>query len=230
MAQPLAPAVARSYSSAHKTELVQRFSEFLAIPNVAADPDGLRRNADFLVEQLKLRGAEAKLLRSPEVASTVPPVVYGEIRTPGARRTIVFYAHYDGQPVTPSEWETGQPFKPVVKDVDGEPRIYARGAGDDKAAIFAQLTALSALKDAHVPLKDNTRFVWEGEEEAGSEHLEKILMANRDLIGGDVWLVCDGPVDQTRRQALIFGARGDAHLQITVYGPVHALHSGHYGN
>jgi acetylornithine deacetylase/succinyl-diaminopimelate desuccinylase-like protein len=209
---------------------MKSFSEFLAIPNVAADPDGLRRNADFLVEQLKLRGAETKLLRAPELPSSVPPVVYGEIRTPGAKRTVVFYAHYDGQPVTPSEWETGEPFKPVMKDVNGEPRIYARGAGDDKAAIFAQLTGLSALADAHVPLKDNIRFVWEGEEETGSEHLEKILMANRDLIGGDVWLVCDGPVDQTRRQTLIFGARGDAHVQITVYGPVHALHSGHYGN
>jgi acetylornithine deacetylase/succinyl-diaminopimelate desuccinylase-like protein len=209
---------------------MQGFSEFLSIPNVAADPEGLRRNADFLVEQLKLRRVDAKLLRAPGLPATVPSVVYGEIRTPGATRTIVFYAHYDGQPVTPSEWETGEPFKPVVKDVNGEPRIYARGAGDDKAAIFAQLTALSALQDAHVSLKDNIRFVWEGEEEAGSDHLEKILMANRDLISGDVWLVCDGPVDQTRRQTLIFGARGDTHVQITVYGPVHALHSGHYGN
>ena len=229
-AQPAAPEAARSYSSAHRAELVRQFAEFLAIPDVAADPEGLRRNADFLVEQLKFRGVDAKLLRAPELPLAVPPVVYGEIRTPGATRTIVFYAHYDGQPVTPSEWETGEPFKPVVKDVNGEPRIYARGAGDDKAAIFAQLTALSALRDARVPLKDNIRFVWEGEEEAGSDHLEKILMANRDLIGGDVWLVCDGPVDQTRQQTLIFGARGDTHLQITVYGPVHALHSGHYGN
>ena len=173
---------------------------------------------------------KAKLLTDPALPIDVPPVVYGEIKTPGARRTIVFYAHYDGQPVTPSEWDTGQPFTPIIKQVDGEPRIYARGAGDDKAAIFAQLTALSALQAAHIPLKANIRFVWEGEEEAGSAHLEQILMANRDLIHGDIWLVCDGPVDQTRRQTLIFGARGDAHLQITVYGPNRSLHSGHYGN
>ena len=228
-AQTSAPDAPRGFVAAHKTELVKEFAEFLSIPNVAADPDGLRRNADFLVEQLKQRGVEARLLRAPELPASVPPVVYGEIRTPGAKRTIVFYAHYDGQPVTPSEWET-EPFKPVVKEVNGEPRIYARGAGDDKAAIFAQLTALSALKDTHVALKDNIRFVWEGEEEAGSTHLEKILMANRELIGGDVWLVCDGPVDQTREQTLIFGARGDAQMQITVYGPVRPLHSGHYGN
>ena len=221
---------AHNYTAPRQAELTQQFADFLSIPNVAADPAGLHRNAEFLVAQLQQRGAEAKLLTAPGLPTTVPPVVFGEIKTPNAKRTIVFYAHYDGQPVTPSEWETGQPFTPVVKQVDGEPRIYARGAGDDKAAIFAQLTALSALESAHIPLQANIRFVWEGEEEAGSGHLEQILMANRDLIHGDVWLVCDGPVDQTRRQTLIFGARGDAHLEITVYGPDHGLHSGHYGN
>jgi acetylornithine deacetylase/succinyl-diaminopimelate desuccinylase-like protein len=229
VAQSAAPQAARDYVAPRRAELVREFSEFLEIPNVAADPAGLRRNADFLVEQLKRRGVETRLLRAPGLPEQVPPVVWGELKTPGARRTIVFYAHYDGQPVTSAEWET-EPFKPVVKVVDGEERIYARGAGDDKAAIFAQLTALDALREARVPLKANLRFVWEGEEEAGSAHLEKILEANRDVIGGDVWLVCDGPVDQTRQQSLIFGARGDAPLQITVYGPVKALHSGHYGN
>ncbi len=230
IAQTTPPQAARAYTTPRQSELTQQFSNFLAIPNVAADPANLRRNAEFLVAQLQQRGAEAKLLTAPGLPATTPPVVWGEIKTPGAKRTIVFYAHYDGQPVTPSEWDTGQPFTPIVKQVDGEPRIYARGAGDDKAAIFAQLTALSALQAAHIPLQSNIRFVWEGEEEAGSAHLEQILMANRDLIHGDIWLVCDGPVDQTRRQTLIFGARGDAHLQITIYGPDHALHSGHYGN
>lgn len=228
--QSAPPQAAHAYAVAHKAELIQQFAEFLSIPNVAADPAGLRRNADFLVEQLQRRGVEAKLLRSPGLPASVPPTVFGEIRTAGARRTVVFYAHYDGQPVTPSEWDSGKPFTPVMKDVNGEPRVYARGAGDDKAAIFAQLTALSALRDAHIPLRDNIRFVWEGEEEAGSAHLEKILMANRESIRGDVWLVCDGPVDQTRQQTLIFGARGDTRMQITVYGPSRSLHSGHYGN
>ena len=224
------PQAAHDYVATRQPELTEQFQLFLSIPNVAVDAANLRKNADFLVAQLQQRGAEAKLLTDPALPIDVPPVVYGEIKTPGARRTIVFYAHYDGQPVTPSEWDTGQPFTPIIKQVDGEPRVYARGAGDDKAAIFAQLTALSALQAAHIPLKANIRFVWEGEEEAGSAHLEQILMANRDLIHGDIWLVCDGPVDQTRRQTLIFGARGDAHLQITVYGPNRSLHSGHYGN
>lgn len=132
-------------------------------------------------------------------------------------------------PSPPSDWHTA-PFTPTLKDVEGEPRIYARGAGDDKAAIQAQLSALDALQAAHLAPRANLRFVWEGEEEAGSPHLEQILAAHPDLVHGDVWLICDGPVDQSRQQTVVFGARGDTHLEITLYGPHHGLHSGHYGN
>lgn len=217
---------ARTYTTAHRSELTQQFSDLLAIPDVAADPAGLKRNADLLAGELKKRGAEARLLTLPGS----PSVVYGRIDVPGAKHTVLFYAHYDGQPVTPSEWTVTPPFTPLLRDVDGEQRIYARGAGDDKAAIFAQLTALDALHAANMPLKANIRFIWEGEEEAGSPHLEEILTANRDLIHGDVLLICDGPVDQSGKQTVVFGARGDTHLEITVYGPNHGLHSGHYGN
>jgi acetylornithine deacetylase/succinyl-diaminopimelate desuccinylase-like protein len=217
---------ARQYATAHQAQLIRQFSEFLAIPNVAADPTNLKRNADLLVEMLEERGVESRLLSM----ASAPSVVYGKIDVPGAQHTIVFYAHYDGQPVTPSEWEGGSPFTPAIREVNGEPRIYARSAADDKAAIFAQFTALDALRASKIPLRANIRFVWEGEEEAGSPHLEQILEANRDLVHGDVWLVCDGPVDQSGKQTVVFGARGDAHLEITVYGPHHGLHSGHYGN
>jgi acetylornithine deacetylase/succinyl-diaminopimelate desuccinylase-like protein len=117
-----------------------------------------------------------------------------------------------------------------MRKVNGEDRIYARSASDDKGSIIAQLAALDALKAARIPLKSNIRFVWEGEEEAGSPHLEQILTANRDLVHGDVFLVCDGPVDQSRKQSVAFGARGDTHIEITIYGPNRGLHSGHYGN
>ena len=220
------PEVTREYTAAHRAELVQQFSELLSIPNVAADPANLMRNADLLLAELRKRGIDSRLLSLPGA----PSVVFGQIDVPGAQHTIVFYAHYDGQPVTPSEWDGGSPFTPIVREVNGEQRIYARSAGDDKAAIFAQLTALDALKAGRIRLRANLRFVWEGEEEAGSPHLEQILNANRDLVHGDVWLVCDGPVDQSGQQTVVFGARGDAHLAITVYGPHHGLHSGHYGN
>src|ERR1700683_1191356 len=224
-AEPPAAAV-HQYTTANQAKLTKEFGAFLSIPNVAADPANLERNADLLVEELKKRSVESRLLS----ITGAPPVVYGQITVPGAQHTIVFYAHYDGQPVTPSEWEGGSPFTPVIRDVDGEPRIYARSAGDDKAAIFAQLTAIDALRAANIPLHANIRFVWEGEEEAGSPHLEQILTANSALVHGDVFLICDGPVDQSGAQTVVFGARGDTHLAITVYGPHHGLHSGHYGN
>jgi acetylornithine deacetylase/succinyl-diaminopimelate desuccinylase-like protein len=225
-AQATPAQAAHDYTAAHRAELIQHFSTFLAIANVAADPQGLHRNADFLLDQLHQRNIDARLLTLPGS----PSVVYAHIDTPGATHTVVFYAHYDGQPVTPSEWDIPTPFTPTLRTINGEERIYARSAGDDKAAIFAQLTALDALRAANIPIHANIRFVWEGEEEAGSPHLEQILTANSDLVHGDVFLICDGPVDQSGAQTVVFGARGDAHLAITVYGPHHGLHSGHYGN
>jgi acetylornithine deacetylase/succinyl-diaminopimelate desuccinylase-like protein len=99
-AQITPPQAAHTYTASRQAELTQQFSDLLAIPNVAADPASLHRNAEFLVTQLQQRGVEAKLLTAPGLPSTTPPLVFGEIKTPGAQRTIVFYAHYDGQPVT----------------------------------------------------------------------------------------------------------------------------------
>jgi acetylornithine deacetylase/succinyl-diaminopimelate desuccinylase-like protein len=175
------------------------------------------------------------------------PVVLGEIPSPGATRTIVFYAHYDGQPLDPKEWTT-PPFTPTLRDkplenggriiplppsgaaVDPEWRLYARSAADDKAPIIAMLTAFDALKAAGIAPKSNVKLVFEGEEENGSANLSKILAANTSLFAGDLWLMCDGPVHQTRRQLIYFGARDSVRLDITLYGPKNELHSGHYGN
>lgn len=217
---------AHTWRIAHEAQILKEFTDLLSIPNVASDKDNIRRNADVLLAMLQRRHVAAKLLFAPEAN----PVVYGEIKTPGAKHTYVLYAHYDGQPVTPDDWETKEPFTPITEMVNGEPRIYARSASDDKAAILAQLTALDALQAAHVPLKANLRFVWEGEEEAGSTNLGAVLAQNKGDLGGDAWLICDGPVDQSGKQSVVFGARGVTKLEITLYGPHHELHSGHYGN
>jgi acetylornithine deacetylase/succinyl-diaminopimelate desuccinylase-like protein len=216
---------ARQWRVEHQAEILNGFTSLLSIPNVAADPANLNRNANTLIELLQRRHVATRLLSIPGA----PPIVFGERKLAGAANTIVFYAHYDGQPVTLSEWQN-PPFSPTFREVNGEQRIYARSASDDKSAIYAQLVALDALDAGHVPLRSNIRFVWEGEEEAGSPHLADILDANRDLVHGDVWVVCDGPVDPSRKQSVVFGARGDTHLEITVYGPNRPLHSGHYGN
>jgi acetylornithine deacetylase/succinyl-diaminopimelate desuccinylase-like protein len=247
-AQPAEDAAAvrdsvRAYRAAHEIEIVRELAELLALPNVAADLDQIRRNADHIVQMLERRGIAARLL---ELEGS-PPAVYGELPAPGAERTVIVYAHYDGQPVDPAEW-TGQPWQPVVRDgdlaaaakevpwaglkapLDPEWRIYARSASDDKAPIVGWLTAIDALRAAQIPISVHLKFFFEGEEEAGSPHLRDLLQQHADLLQADGWLLCDGPVHQTRRMQVFFGARGTTDLEMTVYGPSRQLHSGHYGN
>lgn len=227
------------YRRAHEMDILRELADFLSIPNVASDGENITRNARWLTSRLHRRGIRARLLQ----ANGSPPAVYGELPTPGARRTIILYAHYDGQPVVPTLWET-DPWQPVLKDergrlipwsslsspVNGEWRLYARSASDDKAPIVAILAAIDALRDARIPLSVNVKFLFEGEEEAGSPHLPAIINRYADLLRADALLLCDGPVHQTRRMQVFFGARGVVDLEMTVYGPTRPLHSGHYGN
>src|SRR5437870_2520181 len=171
-----------------------------------------------------------------------PPIVVADLKVPGATRTIAYYAHYDGQPVDATQWKS-PPWTPVMRDaagndvdwraaaaIDPEWRLYARSAGDDKAPIVAMAAALDALRAASAHPSQNLRFVFEGEEEAGSPHLAAYLARYPDVLRPDAWVLCDGPVHQSRRMQLFFGARGVVDLELTVYGPVKGLHDGHYGN
>lgn len=204
---------------AGQQEILREFREFLSIPNVASDTANIRRNAAWLTKALQRRGLQTRLLEHPGS----PPAVFAELSSPNARRTLMFYAHYDGQPVDLTEWKT-PPFEPVLQ---GD-RLYARGASDDKGPIIAMLAALDRLKGT--PSNVNLKFFFEGEEEASSPGLQKIIAANKDLLKADIWLICDGPVHASRKQQLYFGVRGVAGLDLTVYGANRELHSGHYGN
>ena len=233
----------RSWRQANERAIVTELMTLVSIPDLAADPAGLRKNATTIQQMLEKRGVKTRLLETPGA----PPAVYGELMMPGASRTLMFYAHYDGQPLDPKEWAT-PPFEPVLRDgpldaggkaiplpAPGQPfgpewRIYGRASADDKVSIVAFAAALDALRANRVALKSNIKFIIEGEEEGGSEHLDKILMANKDLLRADAWLICDSPTHQSRRQQLLFGVRGVQIVDITVYGPRRELHSGHYGN
>lgn len=248
LAMPTAPPeikAAHAHRQSHELDIINEFTRLLAIPNVASDLPNIRRNAELIAQMLEARGIKPQLLEVPNV----PPVVYGEITIPGATRTLIFYVHYDGQPIEPAKWVGGgDPFQPTLrsasleaggKDIPfpakGQPfnpewRLYARATGDDKAPMIALVTALDALKANKIALTSNIKFFFEGEEEAGSPHLEQIVAKYPEHVKGDVWLICDGPVHQNRQQQIYFGARGVTSLELTVYGPRHELHSGHYGN
>ena len=238
----------RDYRMANEDRIIRELREFLAIPNVASDTPKIQKNAAHLVEMLEARGIEAHLLP----ITGRGPVVFGKLTSPEAKRTVIFYAHYDGQPVDPAAWTDGKPFEPALRDAAIEAggkripfpensaqqgavynddwRIYARSSSDDKSPIVALLAALDGLREKKIPLSVNLKVILEGEEEAGSTNLQHTLELHKNLLGGDLLITGDGPVHQSGRPLVFFGNRGDIGLDITVYGAVRALHSGHYGN
>jgi len=230
----------RAFRTSHQQEILTRYVELLKIPNIASDHDGIRRNAEAITAMMRRLDLNPRLLTTPSTPDA-PPAIYGEWKVPKAKRTLVLYAHYDGQPVNPSEWLTG-PFTPTLRqgaggavipdtsEVGPDVRVYARGASDDKAGVVVILSAIEALRSLHRQPTDNLDVVFEGEEEAGSPHLGEILRENRALLDAQLWVVCDGPVHQSGKRQVIYGARGDMNVNLTVYGPNRPLHSGHYGN
>ena len=238
----------RQYRIKNEDRIVRELTEFLSIPNVASDTANIQKNASHLVEMLEARGIETHLLP----ISRRGPVVFGKLTTPEAKHTVIFYAHYDGQPVDPAAWTDGKPFEPALRTnsieaggkrvafpergaggpgvYEDDWRIYARSSSDDKSPIVALLAAIDALRAEKIPLGVNLKVIFEGEEEAGSANLQRTLELHKNLLGGDVLITADGPVHQSGRPLVFFGNRGDIGVDITVYGPVRALHSGHYGN
>ncbi len=236
--------LAEKHIEENAIQILDDFKTLLAIPNVAYDLPNINKNADHIIAELNKRGVETKLLR---MVGT-PPIVYGYYPVKGAKRTLAFYVHYDGQPADKTNWthnpwqptyyskamfEGGEPinFPDAFDQIDEEHRIYARSAGDDKAPVITILTALDLIKANKIKVTSNLVFFFEGQEEAGSRQLQQYLNDNRDLVDEiDLWLFCDGPVHQSRKPQLVFGVRGVTGMEITTYGPVRPLHSGHYGN
>ncbi|HEX2270995.1 MAG TPA: M20/M25/M40 family metallo-hydrolase [Pyrinomonadaceae bacterium] len=236
----------RDYRRANEHQLLREYTEFLSLPNVASNIDDIRRNAARIMEMMKQRGLNPRLLEG--ATPNIPPAVYGEWKTPGAQRTLLFYAHYDGQPTDPKQWTGSLPWQPVFRTatieaggkiiplpapgtpIDPQWRLYARSASDDKAGVMAILTAFAALQAKGVAINSNIKFFFEGEEEDGSPNLDQILKRHKDLLEADAWIICDGPVHQSGRKQVVFGARGDTNVDVTVYAAKRPLHSGHYGN
>jgi acetylornithine deacetylase/succinyl-diaminopimelate desuccinylase-like protein len=175
------------------------------------------------------------------------PVVVGSLRCDSPTATLGVYVHYDGQPVDPDEWTT-HPFGAVLATgpwdrggktidppgpgdtIEPEWRLYARGASDDKAPFAAILSALDALASVGIERRVDLVFLFEGEEESGSPNLGAYMEQLAPQLRADAWLLCDGPVHQTRLPQVAFGVRGFTGFDLTIYGPEHELHSGHYGN
>jgi acetylornithine deacetylase/succinyl-diaminopimelate desuccinylase-like protein len=245
--QPGGPSVLRStleaYVGSHQRAIVSELIELVSIPNVGSDTENIQRNATFIRGMLVKHGFRAEVLETDG-----NPLVYGELRVPDAKRTILLYAHYDGQPVDPPRWKQASPFTAILRDrrmEDGgrevsrlktlqkfnpDWRLYARSAADNKSAIVALCAALDALKASGVAPTSNVRVLLDGEEESGSLSLARAISRYRDRLTADLLLLLDDPVHPSGRPTVIFGARGNLSLDLTTYGPKFGVHSGHYGN
>ena len=231
----------RSYREANEATIIEELTGWLSIPNIAYQSD-MSRDIEALVEMMERRGIETRVLETPGVS-----YVYGELVVPGAERTVMFYAHYDGQSVDPSHWVGHKPYDPVLRDGPLEEggeiidfptggkfnpdwRIFARSASDDKSPIVALMVALDALRASGLEPTANLKFIFEGDEEQGSQFLGYAVEEYGELLTADLVVSADGPTDPSGLPTLNFGARGIVSAEVTVYGPLRPLHSGHYGN
>ncbi len=237
-AQPDFAVRVRDYAQAHRAEIVAEYLKLLSLPNIHGDAPALQRNAALLQQMMQKRGLDTALWQT----SSGVPVVFGEKRVPGATRTILFYIHYDGQPVDPKRWSQPDPFVPVIRtasiEAGGKPvsdlagmtddwRIYARASGDDKAPIEALLCTLDALGGAP---KENVKIILHGEEEGRGPGLDEVIAKYTDRLKSDLLVILDGPQHPSGRPTIFYGARGGASLDVTVYTAKQGMHSGNYGN
>src|SRR5204863_8355681 len=173
----------------NRDRYLDELKAFLAIPSISALPEhaaDVKRCADWCAEEMRRIGLQnVRLIQTPG-----NPVVYGEwLGAPGAP-TILFYGHYDVQPVDPLDLWTSPPFEATVRD--GE--IYARGSADDKGQVFMHFKAIEAWMKQAGSLPVNIKVFIEGEEEVGSTHLDTFVAANRDLLKADVVVISDSPM------------------------------------
>jgi acetylornithine deacetylase/succinyl-diaminopimelate desuccinylase-like protein len=215
---------ALAYLDLHADRFLAELNDLLRIPSISALPDhrsDVRRCANWIAEHMRGIG-----IKHVEVLPTEGhPVVYGDwLHAPGAP-TVLVYNHYDVQPVDPlEEWQT-DPFEPSVRDG----RLYARGSADDKGQLLLHLNAVEALLKSEGRLPLNLKFIYEGEEEIGSEHLDPLIEANRQRLTADLAVVSDTAMYGPGQPSICYGLRGIAYFQVDLEGPNSDLHSGGYG-
>jgi acetylornithine deacetylase/succinyl-diaminopimelate desuccinylase-like protein len=212
------------FINVNRDRYIDEMKQYLAIPSVSALPEhrnDVRRCAEWTADEMRRAGLQSVHLEE----TPGHPVVYGEwLRAAGAP-TILFYGHYDVQPVDPVNLWTSPPFEATIRD--GE--IYARGAADDKGQVFMHFKAVEAHIKQTGGLPVNMKFLIEGEEEVGSANLDNFIRAHRDLLKANVVVISDSPMFDRGVPSICYGLRGLTYFQIDLRGSKSDLHSGSFG-
>jgi acetylornithine deacetylase/succinyl-diaminopimelate desuccinylase-like protein len=212
------------YINVNRDRYLEELKALLAIPSISALPQhaaDVRRCAEWCADEMRRIGLQnVKLIDTPG-----NPVVYGDWLGAEGAPTILFYGHYDVQPVDPLELWESPPFEATIRD--GE--IYARGSADDKGQVFMHFKAVEAHMKQNGRLPVNIKFILEGEEEVGSEHLDDFVKSHRDELKADVVVISDSPMFARGVPSMCYGLRGLVYFQIDVRGSSTDLHSGSFG-
>jgi acetylornithine deacetylase/succinyl-diaminopimelate desuccinylase-like protein len=213
-----------NYYQQRQSEFLEDLKSFLRIPSISTLPENkpdIRRAAEFAMDQLRKAGMASVEL----IEGEGNPLVYAEWLGAPGKPTILFYGHYDVQPPDPlDEWKT-PPFEPDVRGDD----IFARGACDDKGQVMIQIKAVEGLMKTNGKLPVNVKFLLEGEEETGGEHIEEYVKSRPPKLKADAAIVCDTEMFAPNLPTICVGLRGLVYYEINVEGANHDLHSGVYG-
>jgi len=211
------------YLDNHRDEHVEQLVEFLKIPSISSQSDhdqDTRRAASFVADELKELGLTVEV-----VDLGGHPLIYAETEIRPDRKTLLFYGHYDVQPVDPLDlWDT-PPFEPRIENGI----IYARGACDDKGQVYTHIKAIEAYIRQGIELPVNVKFIIEGEEEAGGESIYKYTEQNSEKMACDAIIVSDTALYNETTPGICYSLKGLAYMEIQVTGPAMDLHSGSYG-
>jgi len=213
-----------NYFQQNHDRYLEELKQYLRIPSISTLPEhqpDIRRAAEFTRQALADAGLEnAGLIEGPG-----NPLVYADwLHAPG-KPTVLFYGHYDVQPPDPLEEWKSPPFEPEIRDNN----IYARGASDDKGQTYIQVKAVEGLLRSTGALPVNVRFLIEGEEEAGGEHIASFVAGRPPQLAADAVVICDTEMFAPELPTLCVGLRGIVYGELTVTGASHDLHSGVYG-
>ncbi|WP_163971371.1 dipeptidase [Oceanobacillus halotolerans] len=213
------------YLKENREQLLTKLNDFLAIPSVSTDSvhkNDVKEAASFLEKYINDIGFD----HVEQQDTGGHPVVYAEYNQAGPDApTVLFYGHYDVQPVDPLDLWESDPFQPEVRDG----RLYARGSSDDKGQVFMHLAVFEAYMQTEGKLPLNVKVCIEGEEEIGSENLYKVLQEKQDQFQADFAVISDSGMIAQNQPTILYGLKGFTGIEINVTGPDHDLHSGMYG-
>lgn len=208
----------------NRKRFLDELFDCLKIPSVSANParkDDVWRCAKWVADHLK----NIRLKKIEIIETSLHPLVYAESEQAKGKPTLLIYGHYDVQPEDPVDKWTSPPFEPEIRDN----KIFARGVVDDKGQLFAHIKAVEAWLAAEKFLPVNIKFILEGEEECGSDSLDKFLHENAKLLKCDAVIVSDSSQFAPKVPAVCYGLRGICYFEVLIHGPKQDLHSGVFG-